>query len=173
MKKTTIVFLTVGITLLILSLFYTNIAELCNCNRASIGSESAILRIWGTMLILLGAIMQIFKKYMSENLKPITAIISLMISATVSMGVYSFMLQWTIGALSGGKRPVANPASAVALIVSVVLFIVLILSYFIVRKIKAINTETLIDIVIFLAYLVPFFFTYSAIHSIISEWLRV
>ncbi len=172
MKKSVIMFLSIGITLIVLSVFYVYIAGLFNCDRESLNSEQLIIRLWGVMLVLSATVMHLFKKYMSENLRPITGILALMMSATVSMAIYSYGVQWAIS-MFGDKRPFANPISFILLIISVTLFIILLSIYYFVRKKKSINTETLIDIVIVFAYLIPFFLTYALIHSILSDWLAV
>ncbi len=174
MKKITIVFFAIGIVLFLFSIFYSNIVEFCNINTISIKSESSILKIWGVMFVLSGIAFLMFKRYMSENFKLIQALIAFVLSASFAMILYSFLIQWSIWMFGTGReRPIANSASAIALFVSTVIFISLLVLYCISRKREKIRTDILLDVVIFLVYIIPFIFTYLAIHGIISDGLVV
>ncbi len=172
MKKSATLFLTIGLAVFVVGMFYANIVEICNIDTVSIKSESSILKIWGIMFLFSGIIVTKFNRYMLKNFKIITAVIAFVMSATFAMIVYSFLIQWSIWMFgTAGERPIANSASAFTLLLSVVLFVILLVLYYLVRKKKELKTDILIDIVIFFLYLIPFILTYLAIHGIVSNGL--
>ena len=119
--------------------------------------------------LLCGLFCLLFSKAVKENCTLKTSGLALVLSACASLLFYCFMLFASCFIMtSPDKHPVTLPLSIAAGVVAAVAFVFLLSVYVKARAEKSSAKGILIDILLFLSYLLPFFFVFDFVRNLIA-----
>ena len=124
------------------------------------------------ILAITGVVVFLFKSKISEHCKPMTTFVALSLSAVCSLGLWALFNIMIFSAFGEtNQHPIRYPATMMIAPVSLVLFIILICVYGFLRKKKFFCIGTLIDAIVAIVYIWPFFLILGITDGIISDWL--
>ena len=123
--------------------------------------------------ILCGIFYLIFTKFVKQNCTLKTSVTTLGISVSLCLGMYCFFA-FIICYYDGtpARNPIAHSASIVFGILSFVAFVGLSILYVFLRKKKMSVKGIIIEFLLTVIYVIPFFLTFSCIHEILSDLIR-
>jgi hypothetical protein len=132
-----------------------------------------VLKLLGIALVITGLFALIFNKTVRQCCNIKTTAISLGLSSMAACGVYCFLTLFIISVFSSSKGyPYDYPTSKAGCIISLLIFIVLFVSYIIVRKDTLKIKGVVIDILLCILYFPSFFCMVGVAESILSKLVQ-
>ncbi len=137
-----------------------------------ISTAGMVITHSAVIIVITSVFVFFFKSKILKHGTPLTTLIALGLSAVGSLGLWA-LFNMTVFAAFGeiDQHPIRYPATMIVAPLSLVLFIALIYMYAFLRKKKFFCIGTLIDAIIAIIYVWPFFLVLGMTDGIISDWL--
>lgn len=175
MKKQTLASIVTGIILLMIWSLFPFIAKISGIDAYSnISMIRASMLIFSIAFFVLSILLHIFRKQMEEYCSLRTTCLSILISAVGSLGLYAafiFYLTFFLGSVR--EHPIVYNVGRVVIPLSFLLFCILLVVYILVRRKKIFSIGTVIDIIISIIFIIPFWSIYAFIQISISDYLAI
>ena len=156
-KRVSIAAVTAGLLLVLVSLFINK------------GVSDLYLKTFGGITAFCGLLGWIFHKKITKWLSLKTSALALAISIAVSLGIHSGISLLSCYFLTNPSRhPIRFPASACLALVCLAGLIILLYAYYKIRSKEKSLPGVILDILLGLAYCLPFYFLWITADNIIS-----
>ena len=132
-----------------------------------------VLILFGVSIIICSIFCLIFIKSISNECSVKTSIVSIGISAVISLEIYCILAYISCFFLTSPDRhPIRYPASIIVAGICLIAYVLLLWLYFRHRKSNMSASGVIIDIAFTAMYIVPMFLAYAFIHNTISSFLN-